>query len=81
MRHCITSEHDCKRMCVVYAEKCTCQSLLTGSSILCRFLDLPDEVKGSLPMNKENFAYILGWSDENLTGKAYSVMCNPCVSA
>lgn len=33
-----------------------------------RFLDLPDEVKSSLPMNKENFAYILGWSDENLTG-------------
>ncbi|DBB14242.1 TPA: hypothetical protein ACH3X3_001190 [Trebouxia sp. C0006] len=32
-----------------------------------KFLDLPDEVKGSLPMNKENFAYILGWSDENLT--------------
>ncbi|KAL3132317.1 hypothetical protein ABBQ32_008895 [Trebouxia sp. C0010 RCD-2024] len=32
-----------------------------------RFLDLPDEVKSSLPMNKENFAYILGWSDENLT--------------
>lgn len=48
--------------------------------LLCRFLDLPDEVKGSLPMNKENFAYILGWSDENLTGKAYSIMCNPCVS-
>ncbi|KAL0034939.1 hypothetical protein WJX79_001693 [Trebouxia sp. C0005] len=32
-----------------------------------KFLDLSDEVKGSLPMNKENFAYILGWSDENLT--------------
>jgi len=42
---------------------------------------LPDEVKGSLPMNKENFAYILGWSDENLTGKAYLSMCNPIVSA
>ncbi len=60
---------------------CTCQSVLTGSSSLCRFLDLPDEVKGSLPMNKENFAYILGWSDENLTGKAYLSMCNPIVSA
>ena len=48
--------------------------------LLCRFLDLPDEVKGSLPMNKENFAYILGWSDENLTGKAYSIMCHSCVS-
>jgi len=32
-------------------------------------------------MNKENFAYILGWSDENLTGKAYLSMCNPIVSA
>ncbi|KAL0046651.1 hypothetical protein WJX82_006114 [Trebouxia sp. C0006] len=32
-----------------------------------KFLQLPDEVKSSLPMNKENFAYILGWYEENLT--------------
>lgn len=34
----------------------------------CRFLDLPDDTKKQVEGAKDNFAYALGWSHEELAG-------------
>ena len=44
---------------------------LASFCIWLRFLDLPDEAKQQVEGTKDNFAYALGWSHEDVGGKSH----------